>query len=88
MASWLVRWEYLRKPPRTDYPYPLAHVHLHAEFTDGGSADRLHIPTARVPLELVIWHLIAEWGVSPKGADWRAVIDDSLEGFRARRRAD
>src|SRR5436305_4203432 len=31
-ASWLIRWEYYREPPRADYPYPLAHVHFNGSF--------------------------------------------------------
>jgi hypothetical protein len=40
-----------------------------------------------VPLELVIWHVIAEWGVVPKTDDWRELLGESLEGFERRRRA-
>jgi len=89
--SWLLRWEYFRERPRPDYEYPLAHVHANAEFVDPDPAaahlpkppSHLHIPTARVPLELVLWHVIAEWGVTPKTDDcvsfsasrWRASSD-------------
>ncbi len=86
--SWLVRWEYFRSPPRGDYPYPLGHLHVNAEFADGNAAGRLHLPTRRVPLELVMWHLIAEWGVVPKADDWRALLKESIEGFDERRKAD
>jgi hypothetical protein len=67
---WLLRWEYSRERPRADYAYPLAHLHVNAEFVESASAvgrldktpSHLHIPTARVPLELVLWHLIAGSG--------------------------
>lgn len=93
--SWLLRWEYFRERPRPDYEYPLAHVHANAEFVDPGPAaahlakppSHLHIPTARVPLELVLWHVIAEWGLTPKTDDWRELLSESLEGFERRRRA-
>jgi len=93
--SWLLRWEYSREPPKAGYEYPLAHLHANANFVDSGLAvDRLaktpshlHIPTARVPLELVLWHLIAEWAVTPKIDDWREVLSESLEGLEARRTA-
>lgn len=85
--SWLIRWEYHRTPPRDDYPYPLAHVHVNATFEDGAPAGRLHVPTRRVPLELVLWHLITEWGVTPRTDAWRAVLEDSIEGFDERRSA-
>jgi hypothetical protein len=88
VGSWLVRWEYHRAPPRADYPYPLAHVHLNAEFVNGNAAGRLHIPTRRVPLELVLLHLISEWGVAPRLDDWRKVLDESIAGFDERRQTD
>jgi hypothetical protein len=40
-----------------------------------------------VPLELVLWHLIAEWGVTPKTDGWQEVLDKSLTGFEQRRTA-
>ena len=93
--SWLLRWEYSREPPKADYEYPLAHLHANADFVNPGSATvrlaktpaHLHIPTARVPLELVLWHLIAEWGVTPKSDDWQEILGESLVGFEQRRTA-
>lgn len=85
--SWLVRWEYYRTPPRPDYSYPLAHVHVNAAFADGSAAGRLHIPTRLVPLETVIWHLIAEWNVTSRTDDWHTVLGESIEGFDERRGA-
>jgi len=92
--AWLVRWEYLRRLPKPDYPYPLAHVHFNAAFNDADveallskTAPHLHVPTARVPLELVLWHLIAEWKVAPKTADWQDLLRESLTGFEKRRTA-
>jgi hypothetical protein len=72
LESWLIRWEYHREPPRSDYPYPPAHVHVRGTFPDQTTSDRLHIPTRRVPLELVIWHLISDWGVETRAAEARA----------------
>jgi hypothetical protein len=85
-ASWLIRWEYQRESPRSDYPYAHAHVHVRGTFPDGKQADRLHIPTHRVPIELVLWHLIAEWGVKSKQDDWRHQLEASIDGFDSRRR--
>ena len=85
--SWLIRWEYLREPPRTDYPYPAAHAHVNGEWERSEALDRLHIPTRRVPLELLLWHLIAEWGVTPRSDDWQAILRESIEGFDERRTA-
>lgn len=87
--SWLVRWEYLRERP-TAYPYALGHVHVSA----GPDVDfavkpfqRLHLPTARIAFELVLRHVISEWGVRPKTGGWSEVLDDSLAGFEERRSA-
>lgn len=91
--AWLLRWEYFRVPPRPGYPYPLAHVHINAALTDPDveslldkPAAHMHIPTARTALELVLWHAITEWGVTPKHDDWQQVLEDSLYGFEVRRR--
>ncbi len=64
--SWLLRWEYLREPPRPEYPYPAAHVHVNGAWERSEALDHLHIATRRIPLELVLWHLIAEWDVTPR----------------------
>lgn len=91
-GDWLLRWEYFRSPPRPDYPYPLAHAHANAALTDPAAVDiadkpmpSLHLPTARVPLELVLWHLIAEWGVEARTSDWQDLLRTSIAGFEKRR---
>lgn len=86
-ASWLLRWEYFRHPPRPDYPYPLAHVHVNASFAEGTPVAPLHIPASRVPLESVLWHLIAEWNVAPRSEAWQPLLSESVEGFHHRRTA-
>lgn len=86
-GSWLLRWEYFRDVPRHDYPYPLAHLHVNGAFADGEPINALHIPTSRVPLESVIWHAIAEWGVTPRSNDWRGLLGESVAGFHERRTA-
>lgn len=83
--SWLLRWEYLRDRPRPDYDYPLAHVHVNAATDSGEEMGRLHIPTRRVPVELVLWHLIAERGVEPRTPEWLAILEESMAGFDDRR---
>ena len=83
----LIRWEYDREPPRENYPYPRAHVHVHARFSDDEDIERLHISTDRVALELVLWHLLTEdyWGVESKVDDWVEVFQPSIDGFIERR---
>ncbi len=87
--DWLIRWEYFRQRPRSDYPYPLAHVHVNGQLVSGAHAalPKLHIPTSRLPLELVLWHLIAEWGVTPKSEDWQTILEESMESFESKRSA-
>jgi hypothetical protein len=80
-SSWLIRWEYVRDPPPADYDYPRAHVHVNGKFPDGSPIGRVHIATPRTPLELVVRNLISDWGVKPRSADWRAILDESAAGF-------
>lgn len=93
-ADWLLRWEYFRQPPKADYPYTPAHVNVNAALLDVSAEEHLakptphlHLPTARLPLELVLWHLIAEWGIEPRTADWQQILSESLAGFEERRTA-
>jgi hypothetical protein len=92
--SWLCRWEYFRKPPKPDYPYPLAHVHVNAaqlevredgEIEFGANIGDKHFPTERVAFEHILLHLIEEWGVRPLSTDYREILADSLHGFGERR---
>jgi hypothetical protein len=92
--DWLLRWEYFRRPPTADYRYPLAHAHVNATLLDADTeemlarpASHLHLPTAHLPLELVLWHLIAEWGVQARTEDWQDLLRASMAGFEERRSA-
>jgi hypothetical protein len=78
--SWLIRWEYVRDPPRGDYAYPPAHVHVNATFADGTPVGHLHVPTGRVSLELVLRHLITDWNVKPRTEDWGDILDQTASG--------
>jgi hypothetical protein len=31
--------------------------------------------------QLVVRNLISDWGVKPRSADWRAILDESAAGF-------
>jgi hypothetical protein len=90
-SSWVCRWEYFRKPPKPDYRYALSHMHVNADLARKAGSDDVsgfHFPTARVPLELVLLHLIEEWGVKPLNKKkWRDTIMQSREGFEERRTA-
>jgi hypothetical protein len=80
-GSWLIRWEYVREPPRAEYAYPRAHVHVNGFFADGAPLARVHIATARLPLELVVRNLISDWGVKPRTEHWLGILEESAEGF-------
>jgi hypothetical protein len=79
--SWLFRWEFLRRRPRPDYAYPLAHFHVNGSLVDGRGIAHVHFPTRRVPLELVLWDLIVEWGVKPLDPAWEQILTESISGF-------
>jgi hypothetical protein len=86
--DWLLRWEYFRRPPRPDYPYPQGHLHVNGSLAWRGRAlPKLHVPTGRIPLEEVLRHLIVEWGVKPKQDDWGGLLEKSIENFERNRRA-
>ncbi len=57
--------------------YPRCHLHVHAEpphYTVERSFSRLHLPTRRLTLEQIVWHLIQEHGVQPRRDDWHQVL--------------
>jgi hypothetical protein len=80
-GSWLIRWEYVREPPRAEYAYPRAHVHVNGFFADGAPVARVHIATPRLPLELVVRNLVSDWGVKPRTEDWLPILEDSAKDF-------
>ena len=80
-GSWRIRWDYRRDPPRADYDYPRAHVHVNGTFPDGEAIRQDHIPAPRMPLEFVIRYLITDRGVKPRTEDWQAILKQSAETF-------
>jgi hypothetical protein len=81
--SWLLRWEYYRQRP-ADNPHVLGHVHVKGTLKSNEPSKglpKLHIATGRVPLELVLWHLIADWDVTSLHEDWQAKLEGSLATF-------
>lgn len=77
--SWLIRWDYVRDPPQSDYTYPRAHMHVNGAFPDGEPIGRVHIASRRMPLELVLRNMISDWGVSPRTGDWERILDESAQ---------
>ncbi len=86
LKSWLMRWEYRRKPRVAGYPYGLAHMHIRATSPDGTPidghpVDRHHIPAPQTPLEEIIRYLIVDRGVKSKTKDWGAILEESEKTF-------
>ncbi len=76
-------YQYDRNPSS---PYPRCHLHVHAERPEHYAGDkafpRLHLPTRRITLEQVVWHLIHEHDVEPRHDDWHEVLWRHEEWFR------
>lgn len=65
--------------------YPRCHLHVHAApagYALGKPFPRLHLPTRRITLEQVVWHLIQEHGVEPRRPDWHEVLWRNERWFR------
>ena len=57
--------------------YPDCHLHVHAtsqHYPFGKPFARLHLPTRRLTLEQIVWHLIQEHGVQPRRPDWHEIL--------------
>ena len=52
------------------------------EHYRGSSFARLHLPTRRITLEQVVWHLIKEHGVEPRHEGGHEVLWRHEEWFR------
>lgn len=89
--SAILRWQFHREKPNKDFGYLHSHVHVHATTGEGLDLTPLHIPTDRISLEMVIWHLFTDWaqfGVEPIKPDdkgWQDVLIDSEKTFRKAR---
>ena len=69
--------------PWEGMPITWPHLHLDAGARIGREdLTRAHLPTGRVAVEDVIALAIGELGVRALRADWRDVLDQSLEAFR------
>ncbi len=56
-------------------------MHINGTYFNGTSAQHLHLPTERIGLDVVIRRLITEWAAKPRAEDWKAILEDSAEGF-------
>ena len=83
---WIFRYDYLRHPPA---PHPAAHLQLHARLEEadclppGRPLERIHFPTHRVSIEMVIRLLADQFGVPCHEPPeiWRPVLDESERRF-------
>lgn len=86
--SLLLRWEFDREKVKPNYKYVRAHVHFHGTFEHSDKpAEELHIPTSRVSIEELAWHLITDWNVKTIHGGWQAALVESSEKF-AKERSD
>ena len=52
-------------------------MHVHAtprHYSGDKPFSRLHLPTRRLTLEQIVWHLIQEHRVQPRRPDWHQVL--------------
>ncbi len=78
----LFTYQYDRNAP---FPYPRCHLHVFAapnDYVQERPFSRLHLPTRRITLEQIVWHLIQEHNVEPRRDDWRQVLWRHEEWFR------
>ncbi len=78
----LFAYQYDRNAP---FPYPRCHLHVFAapdDYAQERPFSRLHLPTRRITLEQIVWHLIQEHHVEPRRDDWRHVLWRHEEWFR------
>lgn len=65
--------------------YPRCHLHVHAtphHYPGEKPFARLHLPTRRLTLEQIVWHLIREHGVQPRRPDWHDILWRHETNFR------
>ena len=78
----LFTYQYDQNAP---FPYPRCHLHVFAapdDYAQERPFSRLHLPTRRITLEQIVWHLIHEHDVEPRRDDWRQVLWQNEEWFR------
>lgn len=82
-ADAMIRWEYLREPPR---PFPRHHVQTRSKIVAPDEItvlplDRLHTPSGWVTIEEVIRFLIHDLGVKPRDNAWPTVLGEGDRRF-------
>lgn len=77
-ASEIFTWHF--HPHRSE---PDTHLHIGGRHPMVGDLSNLHAPTGRVSFESIVRFLIDDLGVSPGREDWRDLLADAEERFRA-----
>lgn len=91
--NWVLRYEYEVELIDPKVRYPAGHLHVNAEPTEYArwetvkSFPSLHLPTCRLSLEEIVWHLVNEH--SPNAGDaekeeWFALLNESKSGYEER----
>ena len=73
----------------TPFPYPRCHIHVYGAptgYAQDRAFHRLHLPTRRITLEQIVWHLIQEHSVQPRRPDWHDVLWRHETRFRNNQR--
>ncbi len=91
--DWVFRYEYEVEPVDPNSRYSAGHSHVNAEPRNYAQIETvkgfpsLHLPTRRLSLEEILWHLINEHTPSISNADkdeWFSLLDESKAGYQAR----
>lgn len=91
--SWALRYEYEVEPLDPGSRYPAGHLHVNAE--PGGYArvetvkdfPALHLPTRRLSVEEILWHLINEHSPGTSDGDkdeWFDFLNESKVSYEER----
>ena len=79
--EWVIRYDFLRNPRA---PHPGAHVQIRGTLDEdclpvGRPLSRIHIPTARIPIEAVIRMLVEQFQIAcnEPATVWRPVFTES-----------
>ena len=91
--NWVFRYEYDVEPLDTKVRYPAGHLHVNAEPDEYAKIETaknfpsLHLPTRRMSLEEIVWHLINEHSPSASNEDkeeWFDLLNESKTGYEDR----
>lgn len=91
--DWVFRYEYEAEPLDPRSKYPAGHLHVNAEPKNYTRIETvkgfssLHLPTRRLSLEEILWHLMNEHtpGISDADKDeWFELLNESKAGYEER----